>query len=125
MVATTAGQTRRRPAGRRRDERSQLTSVLMHMTLVGGSLIAQFPIVWLLLSSFKPASVIQRLDESASNRWTGTVCQMEGATIVLDFGAVKPYSPEPEPGSLGRSGSRVVRPSTVNSLHLRTIRPGI
>ncbi len=59
MVATTAGQTRRRPAGRRRDERSQLTSVLMHMTLVGASLIALFPIVWLLLSSFKPASVIQ------------------------------------------------------------------
>jgi arabinogalactan oligomer/maltooligosaccharide transport system permease protein len=64
MVATASRVTvRRKPAGdRRRGERTPLTSVVMHLTLVGASLIALFPIVWLLLSSFKPASVVQSSD---------------------------------------------------------------
>lgn len=47
----------RRP--RRRGERSPAMSLLLHATLVGASVIALFPVVWVLLSSFKPAALVQ------------------------------------------------------------------
>ncbi len=42
-----------------RSKRSPLMSVALHLTLVVASLIAMFPIVWVLLSSFKPGVQIQ------------------------------------------------------------------
>lgn len=39
--------------------RSRGSSILLHSTLVGASLIAVFPLVWILLSSFKPKQWIQ------------------------------------------------------------------
>jgi arabinogalactan oligomer/maltooligosaccharide transport system permease protein len=44
---------------RRRRQRSLLSSVLLHGTLVLASIYALFPVVWVLLSSFKPAWAIQ------------------------------------------------------------------
>jgi arabinogalactan oligomer / maltooligosaccharide transport system permease protein len=65
MVTTTQARPStpsRAPTRRRRGERSRGTSMLMHTGLVIASLIAVGPIVWLALSSFKPASVIQSSD---------------------------------------------------------------
>ena len=42
-----------------RGKRSPLMSVALHLTLVLASLIAMFPIVWVILSSFKPGNRIQ------------------------------------------------------------------
>ena len=47
---------RRRPSGR---TRPPLASVALHATLIVASLIAVFPIVWVLLSSFKPGVWVQ------------------------------------------------------------------
>lgn len=44
---------------RRRSDRSLLASVALHATLVGATVIALFPVLWILLSSFKPADRIQ------------------------------------------------------------------
>jgi arabinogalactan oligomer / maltooligosaccharide transport system permease protein len=44
---------------RRRNERSPVASLALHATLIGASLIALFPIVWLLISSFKPRHAVQ------------------------------------------------------------------
>jgi arabinogalactan oligomer/maltooligosaccharide transport system permease protein len=59
--APIAGPTRRievsRPPGRGR--RGPLASIALHGTLVLASLIALFPIVWVVLSSFKPGYAVQ------------------------------------------------------------------
>jgi arabinogalactan oligomer / maltooligosaccharide transport system permease protein len=47
------------PAAGRARRRSPLASVLLHSTLVLASLIAVFPIVWVVLSSFKPGVWVQ------------------------------------------------------------------
>lgn len=39
--------------------RSRRSSILLHATVIGASLIAVFPLVWILLSSFKPKEWIQ------------------------------------------------------------------
>lgn len=44
---------------RRASGRSRRSSILLHGTLIGASLIAVFPLVWILLSSFKPKQWIQ------------------------------------------------------------------
>lgn len=49
-----------RRAGRRR--RSRATSLLLHGTMIVASLIAIGPIVWVLLSSFKPGYAVQSTD---------------------------------------------------------------
>lgn len=43
----------------RRNRRSRPMSVLLHGALIGASLIAVLPIVWVLLSSFKPGYAVQ------------------------------------------------------------------
>ncbi|MDP9862282.1 MULTISPECIES: sugar ABC transporter permease [Streptosporangium] len=53
MSTVTAGPTRRGRA-RGRGERSVGSSILLHGTLVVASLVALFPIVWLILTSLKP-----------------------------------------------------------------------
>ena len=45
-----------------RGKRAPLMSVALHLTLVIASLIAMFPIVWVILSSFKPGNRIQSTD---------------------------------------------------------------
>jgi arabinogalactan oligomer/maltooligosaccharide transport system permease protein len=59
-VATAPGRTT--PAFRRRGQRHPLVSALLHTTLIGAALIALFPIVWVLLSSFKPGYAVQSTD---------------------------------------------------------------
>ncbi|WP_424215585.1 sugar ABC transporter permease [Streptomyces sp. BI20] len=44
-----------RPARRRRDRRSPLASTALHTTLLLASVIAVFPVLWVLLTSLKPA----------------------------------------------------------------------
>ncbi|MGH3656935.1 MAG: sugar ABC transporter permease [Micromonosporaceae bacterium] len=62
QAATVPGQ---RPAsGTRRGRRRPLVSVLLHGTLITASLIALFPIVWVLLASFKPGYAVQSSDLS-------------------------------------------------------------
>jgi arabinogalactan oligomer/maltooligosaccharide transport system permease protein len=51
-----AAAARRQPG---RGDRSPLKSVLLHLTLIVASLIAIGPIVWVLLSSFKPGYAVQ------------------------------------------------------------------
>lgn len=55
-VATAPARARRRAGGRA--GRSRLRSVLLHATLIAASVYALFPVVWVLLSSFKPAYAI-------------------------------------------------------------------
>lgn len=43
-----------------RTKRSPLASVALHLTLASATFIALFPVAWVLLSSFKPASEIRR-----------------------------------------------------------------
>lgn len=45
-----------------RVKRSPIASVALHATLIGASLIAIFPIAWVLLSSFKPGVWVQSSD---------------------------------------------------------------
>lgn len=56
MVTTMTAKTR---TPRRRGERSPVVSLALHATLIGASIIALFPIVWLLISSFKPRHAVQ------------------------------------------------------------------
>ena len=48
---------RRRPRGR--EDRSVASSIVLHGTLVIATICALFPVVWVLLSSFKPAYAIR------------------------------------------------------------------
>lgn len=50
------------PATATRGRRSPLASIALHATLVVASLIALFPIVWVILSSFKPGYAVQSTD---------------------------------------------------------------
>jgi arabinogalactan oligomer/maltooligosaccharide transport system permease protein len=50
----------RPPRVRGREDRSPLASVALHGTLIVATFVALFPIVWVLLSSIKPASEIRR-----------------------------------------------------------------
>jgi arabinogalactan oligomer/maltooligosaccharide transport system permease protein len=50
--------------GYRRGQRGPLASFALHTTLVVASFIALFPIVWVLLSSFKPGYAVQSSDLS-------------------------------------------------------------
>jgi arabinogalactan oligomer/maltooligosaccharide transport system permease protein len=59
VVATDAVPTGRARSARGRAQRSRLASVLLHGTLVLASIYALFPVVWVLLSSFKPAWAIR------------------------------------------------------------------
>jgi len=52
--ATTSPTTLRRAKGR-----SRRSSILLHATVIGASVFAVFPLVWILLSSFKPKQWIQ------------------------------------------------------------------
>lgn len=63
-TVTAAPGQRNGPATRRRRQRHPAMSVLLHATLVGASFIALFPIVWVLLSSFKPGYAVQSSDLS-------------------------------------------------------------
>lgn len=55
--ATPPARGRHRPRGR--EERSLGASIVLHGTLVFATFIALFPVVWVLLSSFKPAYAIR------------------------------------------------------------------
>lgn len=62
IVGTTpiaAAQTPRTVVAGRRRRRRPLASIMLHATLVVASVIAVFPIVWILLSSFKPGYAVQ------------------------------------------------------------------
>ena len=48
----------------RRGQRSRLASVLLHATLITASTISLFPIVWVLVSSFKPGYAVQSTEIS-------------------------------------------------------------
>ena len=50
---------RRKAKDRGREDRSPLASVALHGTLMFATLCALFPMLWILLSSFKPANRIQ------------------------------------------------------------------
>ena len=52
--ATSAPATLRQAKGR-----SRRSSILLHATVISASLFAVFPLVWILLSSFKPKQWIQ------------------------------------------------------------------
>ena len=56
-AAAPARTRTRRPQGR--EQRSVVRSVLLHGTLILASIYALFPVVWVLLSSFKPGYAIQ------------------------------------------------------------------
>lgn len=55
--ATPPARRRNRPRGR--EERSVGSSIALHATLAFATFIALFPVVWVLLSSFKPAYAIR------------------------------------------------------------------
>jgi arabinogalactan oligomer/maltooligosaccharide transport system permease protein len=55
-VRDTARTTPRPHAPRRRGQRSVLASVGLHGTLIVASVIAVFPVLWVLVTSFKPTS---------------------------------------------------------------------
>lgn len=59
-VETVAGT--RTPLPRRRRDRSVGASIALHGTLVVATFIALFPILWVVLSSIKPASEIRRTE---------------------------------------------------------------
>nr|WP_203611477.1 carbohydrate ABC transporter permease [Streptomyces cyaneofuscatus] len=64
MVTTTAD-TRAHQAGakvRLRGDRSPLASVALHLTLIVTSVIAVFPVLWVLLTSLKPAKYATTTD---------------------------------------------------------------
>ncbi|MBW5481050.1 sugar ABC transporter permease [Streptomyces bambusae] len=54
-AATERAAVRKPGAVRGRGERSPLASVALHATLIGASVIAVFPVLWVLLTSIKPA----------------------------------------------------------------------
>jgi arabinogalactan oligomer/maltooligosaccharide transport system permease protein len=59
VAETSVGGARARPRRRRRHGRRPLTSLALHLTLLTASAIAIFPVLWILLSSFKPNEVIK------------------------------------------------------------------
>lgn len=59
-TAVEATRTPRSARVRRRTDRSPLASIALHGTLVVATFIALFPMAWVVLSSFKPASEIRR-----------------------------------------------------------------
>ncbi|MFB8104201.1 sugar ABC transporter permease [Streptomyces sp. NPDC056007] len=62
---TTAADTSARPTGRKvrlRGDRSPLASVALHLTLITASVIAVFPVLWVLLTSLKPAKYATTTD---------------------------------------------------------------
>ncbi|MFJ4967594.1 sugar ABC transporter permease [Streptomyces sp. NPDC088755] len=64
-TATSATDTPARPAGpkvRLRGERSPLASIGLHLTLIIASVIAVFPVLWVLLTSLKPAKYATTTD---------------------------------------------------------------
>ncbi|MEU7986300.1 carbohydrate ABC transporter permease [Streptosporangium canum] len=74
MSTATAGPARRRRA-RSREERGIGSSILLHGTLIVASLIALFPIVWLVLTSLKPrdgwlSSELKFFDNSSLDNYT-------------------------------------------------------
>ncbi|MFI7234167.1 sugar ABC transporter permease [Streptomyces cyaneofuscatus] len=64
-MTTTTTDTRARRAGakvRLRGDRSPLASVALHLTLIVTSVIAVFPVLWVLLTSLKPAKYATTTD---------------------------------------------------------------
>jgi arabinogalactan oligomer/maltooligosaccharide transport system permease protein len=59
IEGATAAERRRRPRPRGREDRSIGASIALHGTLAFATFIALFPVVWVLLSSFKPAYAIR------------------------------------------------------------------
>ncbi|MFD4028975.1 sugar ABC transporter permease [Streptomyces sp. NPDC058637] len=53
LTETTARHAVRKP--RKRGDRSPVASVALHLTLIAASVIAVFPVLWVLLTSLKPA----------------------------------------------------------------------
>ncbi|AWL38050.1 MULTISPECIES: sugar ABC transporter permease [Streptomyces] len=99
-ATTTAKPATRRPARtpRRRGERSPGASVALHLTLIVASVIAVFPVLWVLLTSLKPANYATTTDffkdttfENYTNlirdteflTWFGNSVVIAGLTTVL------------------------------------------
>ncbi|MEU5716724.1 carbohydrate ABC transporter permease [Streptomyces sp. NPDC020403] len=61
-TATTARHSARKPKPRLRGDRSPAASVALHLTLVIASVIAVFPVLWVLLTSLKPAKFATTTD---------------------------------------------------------------
>nr|WP_202540290.1 carbohydrate ABC transporter permease [Streptomyces sp. SID4937] len=64
-MVTTVTDTSARPTGRKvrlRGDRSPLASVALHLTLIVTSVIAVFPVLWVLLTSLKPAKYATTTD---------------------------------------------------------------
>ncbi|MEU0355136.1 sugar ABC transporter permease [Streptomyces cyaneofuscatus] len=64
-VTDTSARPAGRPTGRKvrlRGERSPLASVALHLTLIVTSVIAVFPVLWVLLTSLKPAKYATTTD---------------------------------------------------------------
>jgi len=59
LIATQAPTVARIDQVRRTGRRKPFVSLLLHLTLIVAALIALFPIVWVLLSSFKPGVWVQ------------------------------------------------------------------
>ena len=59
LIATQAPTVARIDQVRRTARRKPFVSLLLHLTLIVAALIALFPIVWVLLSSFKPGVWVQ------------------------------------------------------------------
>ena len=59
LIATQAPTVARIDQVRRTGRRKPFVSLLLHLTLIVAALIALFPIVWVLLSSFKPGIWVQ------------------------------------------------------------------
>ncbi|MGW8882625.1 ABC transporter permease, partial [Streptomyces mirabilis] len=61
-MTTTAPTPTAPPKVRLRGERSPLASAGLHLTLVVASVIAVFPVLWVLLTSLKPAAYATTTD---------------------------------------------------------------
>jgi len=57
VAVVTQGATRRRP---RRSARSPLSSIVRHAVLIAGAVLMIYPVLWLLVSSLRPADAIFR-----------------------------------------------------------------
>ncbi|MFE3247273.1 sugar ABC transporter permease [Streptomyces sp. NPDC059209] len=98
-TSTTATPGRPAPAKvRRRGDRSRAASVGLHATLVVASVIAVFPVLWVLLTSLKPAAYAtttdffkettfenytKLLDDTPFLTWFGNSLLIAGLTTVL------------------------------------------
>ncbi|MFC8824328.1 sugar ABC transporter permease [Streptomyces sp. NPDC057137] len=99
MTAVTGTQTNPPTAKvRRRGERSRAASVGLHATLIVASVIAVFPVLWVLLTSLKPAAYAtttdffkettfenytKLLDDTPFLTWFGNSLLIAGLTTVL------------------------------------------